>query len=167
MKRLKSGMAPRDNEQKIPMMQQVMVSTQAPFLASYFQFLIKHGSTDFVHRNGRSQCSQHQQSVKQYRNNIPHNRHRSKCLLENVRQSNEDERRTTIRINTYGECCRENHQSRHNGDYRIYGHYLSSRLQQIGLSVEIRGIGTKTSRTQTQGEESLSQSFQHHVLIHF
>lgn len=56
-------------------------------LASYFQLLIKHGSTDFVHRNSGSQCSQHQQCVKQYRNNIPHNRHRTKCLLENIRQS--------------------------------------------------------------------------------
>ena len=60
-------------------------------LASYFQLLIKHGSTDFVHRNSGSQCSQHQQCVKQYRNNIPHNRHRTKCLLENIRQSDKNE----------------------------------------------------------------------------
>ena len=52
------------------------------------------------------------------------------------------------------------------GDYRINGHNLSSRLQEIGLSVEVRGISTQTCRTHAQREERLSQRFEQHVLIY-
>ncbi len=119
-----------------------------------------------MHRDGRSQGCQYKQSIEQHRNHITDNRHVTESLLEYVWQGNEDERRTAVWLHTYREGCREDHQTCQYGDYRINGHNLSSRLQEIGLSVEVRGISTQTCRTHTQREERLSQRFEQHVFIY-
>ena len=95
-----------------------------------------------MHRDGRSQGCQYKQSIEQHRNHITDNRHVTESLLEYVWQGNEDERRTAVWLHPYREGCREYHQACQYGDYRINGHNLSSRLQEIGLSVEVRGIST-------------------------
>ena len=113
------------------------------------QFLQKEGRADLMHRDGRCQGSKYQQGIEQDRNEIAHGRHRDKRLLEYVRQSDEDERRTTVRLHTYGESRREDHQSGEDGDSRIEQGYLCGRAHQIGVALEIGSISAKTGCSKT------------------
>ena len=54
-------------------------------------FLINHRRTNLVHGNRRGQSCQYQQGIEQYRDDVTHHRHIAKCLLEHIRQGNEDE----------------------------------------------------------------------------
>ena len=61
----------------------------------------------------------------------------TECLLEHVRKREKNQRRTAVGLYSYGEGGREDHQTRQNGDSRIQQGNLCSRLQQIGVSLEI------------------------------
>ena len=74
---------------------------------TYLALFINKGGTNLVHRDGRGKSSQHQQAIEQYRDDVTNHRHIAKSLLENIRQGDEDKRRTTIRLNSHGESCRD------------------------------------------------------------
>ena len=92
---------------------------------TYLALFINKGGTNLVHRDGRGKSSQHQQAIEQYRDDVTNHRHIAKSLLENIRQGDEDKRRTTIRLNSHRESCREDHQSCQYGYERIDGYNLS------------------------------------------
>ena len=113
------------------------------------QFLQKEGRADLMHRDGRCQGSKYQQGIEQDRNEIAHGRHRDKGLLEHIRQGDENERRTTIRLHTHGESRGEDHQSCEDGDGRIKQGYLRGRAQEISVALEIGGVSAKTGCSKT------------------
>ena len=77
-----------------------------------------------MERHQRGQCRQRQQHEEEQRDTVTHHREGGKCLLKHIRQRDEDERRTAIRINPYREGSREDHQSGKNSHHTVYQRYL-------------------------------------------
>ena len=119
-----------------------------------------------MQRNGGCQSSQSQQYIEQQRKNHCQERYATKSLLEHIGQSDENQRRTCIRLDTYRECSRENNQSRQDCHKGINHTYAQSCLSQPGIRAEIRSIGRKTTHPQTQREKCLTHGSQKHVCIH-
>ena len=119
-----------------------------------------------MHRDGGGQCRQHQQGIEEHRHAITHNRHIGKRLVEDIRERDENQRRTTIWLDAHREGGREYHQTSQDGDDRINHYNLTCRLQEIGLSAEVRSVSTEARRTEAQREERLSERFEQHILIH-
>ena len=123
------------------------------------QFLVEEHRTDLVHRDGRGEGGKHQQRIEKDGDHVTQYGHEGKRLLEHVRQGDENQRRSAIRLDTHREGSRENHQSCQNRDDGIQDGDLSCRVKQVDLFIEIARIGTQACGTQTQREERLSQCF--------
>ena len=97
-------------------------------LATDFLLLIDASRTYLVHGDGGGQCRQHQQGIEEHRHAITHNRHIGKCQVEDIRERDENQRRTTIWLNTHREGGREYHQTSQDSDDRIDHDNLACRL---------------------------------------
>ena len=117
-----------------------------PF-AGCVQFLMEECRTYLVHGDGRGEGGEHKKRIEHDRDDIADDRHRRKGLLEHIGQGNENERWTSIGRHANRESGRENHQSRKDGYHGVEQRYLNRRTAEMGLTAEIRGIGTEAGRT--------------------
>ena len=112
------------------------------------ELLGKECRANLMHRNGGGEGCKHQESIEHNTDDISHHRNTTKSLLEDIRQGDKYERRTTVGTNSYGCCSREDEQARKDGYQGVEQGYLTSGMQQVGLTGEIAGIGAETCCTQ-------------------
>ena len=129
------------------------------------QLFLEEGRRHLVERHQRRQGCQRQQHEEQQRHDVAHNGHGGKSLLEDVGQRDEDERRTAVGTDAYGEGCRENHEAGQDSHQTVDDGYLRGRLGQVGMFREIAGVGTQTAHGYGQRIERLAQRTEEHVAV--
>ena len=130
------------------------------------KFFVEESGANLMERHERRQCRQSQQRVESQGYDIAHNGHGGKSLLENIGQSDEDQRCSTVGADTYGEGCGENHQSGKDGYETVYKADLYGRLNKVCLAAEIAGVCAETAHSQGKRIERLSQRSKEHVAAH-
>ena len=125
------------------------------------QLLVEVGRAYLVHGYGRGKGCQRQQRVEQYAHHIAHSGQGREGLLEHIGQRDEDKRRPTVWIDTHGEGRGKYHQSGQDRYQCVDARYLKGSSSQVGLTAEVRRIGTQASCAERQGEEGLAQCVEH------
>ena len=129
------------------------------------KLLMEKGGTHLMKRDERGEGGQGQKGIEEQGDDITHHGHGGKSLVEDIGKGDEDERRTAVGIHPYRERRREDHQSGKDSYETIYHTYLDSRPAEVGLTVEIGGVGTDATHGQAQRIESLPQGTEEDIGI--
>ena len=119
-----------------------------------------------MQRYSRSQSRQCQKHIKHQRENCSQEWYSTKSLLEYIRQSNENQRRTRIRLDSYRKGCREDDESSQYRHHGINHPYTQCCFSQTCFFTKIRSISRKTSHPQAHREKCLPHGSQEYTCIY-